>query len=319
MRGNVDPYIALRISGIAEKTILIDKKRLAVIGVGRNRGGCWRGFRRGAFTGGRFRLRAFTGRWGRRRGGCRRRSRRGGGCRCRCWGWRGLRLAVLVVAGQDNRRLRPCGLAGGIKTIARLTADDLIGLGPVHRRYRPGRNLIGIGIGCAGTGGRAAGIAPQNGGHLLPGHRVVGTKSLTAVTGYIAALLGPQHCIRVPGIGLCIGKAVLSAHSRAAGHAIKYRSQHGTAHGKFRGKQAAGNTAHQAIVIYIGYRAGIPHAGGYVCKRVTNSGSRNGSNRYGKHSRQQCACQQPGCSSLFHDGFSFLSGGFRPYRRISLL
>ena len=180
------------------------------------------------------------------------------------------------IVPQDNSYLGTGGAGPGQEAVAVRAVHNAAGPGPVHGLGRIGGDIRLVGEIRTGLRRGAARVPPQDGGDLLPGHRVVGSEQAAAVAADHALPGGPEDGIGVPGALRRVGKAVTAGDDGAARRPVQGLRQHGAGHGAVRIKGGGGGAAHQTVVPDVCHGIRIPGVRGHIGKAGVRRGREGG-------------------------------------------
>ncbi len=150
------------------------------------------------------------------------------------------------------------------------TVQNAIGIGPADSRLRPTGNGGRIrNIFRSGTF-RASRISPQDGDSLLPCCRVVYTEGSSAIAGDNTVFCRPGNRAAIPGPGNSIRKSGRVRYGGRTAHAVQYRGKHSAGQGCLWRKSGIAGPAHDAVLLAVVDRLGIPS----VSRDIRKSGHR---------------------------------------------
>lgn len=184
---------------------------------------------------------------------------------------------LLAEVHEDDGHLSTGGARLGHQG-SQISARDQAGVhGPLHGGQSPLLNIILVGE--AGEGGAGIGVqtldlneAVENGGRLLPGEGIIGTKGAIVITGHNVLAGGPSHRLGVPGVAVHVGEGG-SVCLGLAGKAVEDGDQHAAGGGHFGGEGVGAGTGHETAIQYVVHRLGIPGIGSDIVKDVRRGGS----------------------------------------------
>ena len=213
-----------------------------------------------------------------------------------------------VEGGEHGGALGPGGLALGVEAVFRLAAHDPSLLHPVGGVGRPGRDGCAVGKSGRRPGQRALGVAPQDDGKLLPGHRVVRAEEAVSISGYVAVFGGPDHGLEIPAVLGGVGKWEFPRDRGRLSQAVQHSSQHGPGHGGVGRKGIGGGTRHQPLLHGMFHSLGVP---GVLRDVGKCGGGGQGGERYGQGGGQSRAgqCGSPSVPVLHDAPFLYLPLG----------
>ena len=175
---------------------------------------------------------------------------------------------VIAEVHQDLGDLGTGGRAGGIQTACALAVDHVVLNSPAHGVLRPGGNLGGIlvateAVRLAHVVALELGVAVEDGGHLLAGHRGVGIKLVVAFALDNAACGSPVDGVGVPG---ALGHIVKHGGIGAGGtlQVVEYLGDHGPGQSAVGVELAPAHAVHEIVVIDELDGVIVPGAAGHV-------------------------------------------------------
>ena len=137
-------------------------------------------------------------------------------------------------------------------------------------RGEAGLRLVQVGLAEPGEkdGGLSLGLGPavEEGGQLLPAHRLVGAKGGGGQTCHNPGFPSPVHCLGIPSVSWDVQKRAGLARLGGSGQPPQKGGRHGPAQGSLGPEGVRGDPLHQVTVLGVLDAQGIPGGGSHVGK-----------------------------------------------------
>ena len=177
--------------------------------------------------------------------------------------------------GLSPRGIRPRGQLGEEEAARdgriRVLHEKIPAGGPIHSLFGPDTGRTGIGknrLSHPQGEIRTLGLGPavEEGGQLLPAHRLVGAKGGGGQTCHNPGFPSPVHCLGIPGVSWDVQKRAGLARLGGSGQPPQKGGRHGPVQGSLGPEGVRGDPLHQVTVLGVLDAQGIPGGGSHVGK-----------------------------------------------------